>query len=150
MYKKFTQSFLVILIGLLIPTSLYAKCGSSDPISLVQKAVMSFGTTAAGTSGGSIKTNGNVTGDVVYLEGTLTKGKVQVIGSCNSTVYVSFVDGTVTSGTNSMVVQIASAPKTIVLNRRGKKTIQIAAFLLLGPMQASGSYSGSYTVVANY
>ncbi len=150
MGKKITQSFLVLLVSFLLQTPLNAACGSADPIVLVTKWVMQFGTTAAGASGGTIKTNGNTTGDVVFLGGTLSKGKVQVKGSCSSTVYVSFLDGTVTSGANSMVVEITTNPKTLILNTKGKKSTAIAAKLHLNPMQAAGSYSGSYTVIANY
>ncbi len=148
MYRKFTPSFLVILVSMLIPTSLYAAC--PDQIGFQQIAVMQFGTTAAGTSGGTIATNGKITGDVFFFGGTLSKGRVQVKGPCSASVYVEFDDGQVyRDSTTSMIVEITTNPKTINLNKKGKKTTRIAAKLHLGPMQPAGFYSGTYTIRAN-
>lgn len=125
------------------------------PLSVSETTAMSFGdvggdaidattivlTTAGGTS----------SSDGAYVGGTPAAAAFTVSGAA-SQAYVLTLPGsiTLTSGTDTVTVDTLTDTSTGALDVAGSETFSVGGTLNLGANQASGNYTGSYTVTVAY
>lgn len=133
------------------------------PISISETASLEFGkfTKAAGVITMAPDGTRTGTGPLSALS-TVTPGRagaMTVSGDPDATYTVSALGGTLTDGTNNMtlngmVVTTAAATgvpiTTGLLDGTGVQALKIGANLTVDANQASGNYSGNYTVSVDY
>jgi hypothetical protein len=125
-------------------------------LTITQTTPLSFGSFSSGPTAGTINHFGSVTGGVSSYAGGAQFGVFTLNGAANSNVTSVLVNGvsssstvTLTSGANSMVANIF-APTGASLNGSGTGFVNVTGTLNVAANQASGAYTGTYTVTANY
>ena len=146
------KSFFWILVLILISQStVYGPtCLLTDPIGLSEKKAMDFGQITVGFSGGTIDTAGTVTGDVVLFRGPTNGGQAGITACKGEIINYSFVNGSLTDGTNVMNLTITTAAGSQLIPNSGKFTLNVDGQLIVASVQGAGVYTGSYTIVVNY
>lgn len=125
------------------------------PISIASGTNIQFGSFTSSASAGTINQSGTVTGGVTSISSsTRSAGTFTVSGSTiGNTPYTFTLPGTVTltSGANNMTASIsfASGSNSRTLTA-GSEVVSINGLLSVAANQASGSYTGTYTVTAIY
>ena len=126
-------------------------------ITIAQTTQMSFGSvspsaTQAGTvvlAAAGTTTDSNVT----RLSGASAAAGTFTVEGANSATYAVTLPSTAvtrTSGANSMTATTFTTNATGTLSGSGSEVFGVGATLNVGAAQASGSYSGNYTVTVNY
>ena len=120
---------------------------------------LSYGKFAANTGGTIIMSTAGVrskTGGVVLMSGgTITSAAYSLTesGAGKSLQFTTITlpgSATITSGANTMTLSnFVSDPPNTVLGT-GKTTVLVGATLTVGPNQAPGNYSGTYSITVNY
>jgi len=133
-----------------------ASATIAAPISISETAAMSFGsvTTSAALGTVVITTAGarSVTGGVGALGGSPAAAAFSVAGEGTSSYTVTLPASTSLTGTGAPMV-VDGINITGALSRSlsgGADTFSLGATLHVNASQASGAYSGSYTVSVNY
>lgn len=132
-----------------------ASAQIQQAISITEDTQMDFGTVAVDSSGGTVTISaaGSVSGPGGYtFSGSPAAGTFTASGDASTAVTVSFTDGSLTGpGTamtlNNFTHDAGGSPAT---DGSGDLTFNVGADLVVNAAQASGSYSGTYTVTVNY
>ena len=125
------------------------------PMTISAGTALNFGTFAANSTGGTvvITTGGarSATGSVALSSTTPgVAGSFNVTGNAASTLAITGPGVfNVTSGANTMAVSLSGLATTGTLSG-GTATILVPGTLTVGANQASGSYSGTYTMAVEY
>ena len=129
-----------------------------SPISLTKTADLNFGDVVSGASAGTV---------VVTPAGVRSAGGGATLGNATSVAAAAFTAGgqgsatyaitlpasaSVTSGANTMTVNgFTSSPSgTGALNAGGSQPITVGATLNVGAAQATGTYTGTFSVTVTY
>ncbi len=125
------------------------------PIVITENTSMDFGVVIFdGTAGTvTINTSGVVTGPLGYLfSGTPAAGAYGVTGQQNQSVIISFTSGSLTGPGTAMTVDnfTHSAGASPGFDNQGNLSFNVGADLSVNASQATGSYSGTFTVTVNY
>lgn len=124
-------------------------------ISIVENTPMAFGNVAADAGGGTatISTLGAVTGPAGFsFSGSPAAGAFTATGDASTAVTISFTDGSLTGLGAPMVLNnfTNDAGGTPTIDGGGTLAFNVGADLVVGAAQASGAYTGTYTVTVNY
>lgn len=155
MSRGYKKAYLGFCIALILQLSLNQAAFAAKPCTIIDPTVtdkrsMSFGQITVGFTGGTIDTNGIITGDVVTFRGVITKGQIILTACKNTAINVSYLDGTLTNGSYSMPVTILTNPSVEIIPNPGRLTIDIDGRLNVGGLQEPGDYTGFYTIVIDY
>ncbi len=134
-----------------------ASANVITPLSIAEGNGMDFGDVSVGTAGGTVTLEilggRTATGDAEAVTGgTEALGVYNVTGSGTKAYSISFpASAVISSGGNTMTVNAFthSAGPTPALSG-GAATFNVGATLLIGPSQAPGAYSGTYSLTVNY
>jgi len=134
-----------------------ASADVRTPIAITAGAAMNFGNIAVGAIGGTAVVDTadalSVTGDVSGLSGVVpASGAFSVTGQGTSTYSITLPTTiALTSGANTMTVSALNhnAGLTPAL-AAGAATFKVGGTLTAAGGQATGTYTGSYSVVVNY
>jgi hypothetical protein len=132
-----------------------ASAQIQQAISITEDTAMDFGTIAVDTSGGTVTIDsaGSVSGPAGYtFSGSPAAGTFTASGDASTAVTISFTAGSLTGpGTamtlNNFTHDAGGSPAT---DGTGDLTFNVGADLAVNASQASGAYSGTYTVTVNY
>lgn len=132
-----------------------ASASIQQAISIVENTQMDFGTVAVDGSGGTvtIATTGAVSGPAGYtFSGSPAAGAFTASGDATTAVTISFTAGSLTGpGTAMNLNNFAhDAGGTPTTDGTGDLTFNVGGDLVVNATQASGAYSGTYTVTVNY
>lgn len=129
----------------------------ASAITISETSQMSFGTVAASaTQAGSVVLSaaGSASdSNITRLSGATPAAGTFTVNGANSATYAVTLPSsavTLTSGANTMSVNSFTTNATGTLSSGGSEVFGVGATLSIGANQASGSYTGSYTVTVNY
>jgi len=142
-------------------TDYISQSGTSNarvitPLTVTATTALEFGNLAASANAGTIDQAGSVTGGVTAVTGGATRapGVFTVAGEASASTPYTFTlpsTATLTSGANSMTATLSYASGTSSRTlSSGSDTVTINGVLAVAANQASGAYTGTYTVTANY
>jgi len=134
-----------------------ASANVITPLTIAEGSGMDFGDVSVGTAGGTVildTTGGrSVTGDAEAVTGgTEAAGVYNVTGLGTKAYSISFpASALISSGGNTMTVNTFThdAGATPALTG-GLDSFNVGATLVIGPSQAPGAYSGTYSLTVNY
>lgn len=132
-----------------------ASATIQQAISITENTAMDFGTIGIDGTGGTVtvSTAGAVSGPGGYaFSGSPAAGNFTASGDASTAVTISFTAGTLTGPGAAMTLNNFShdAGVTPTTNGSGDLTFNVGADLVVNVAQASGAYSGTYTVTVNY
>lgn len=156
--KKYWVWFALLCAAAVAPAS-----WAATPIAISATQALAYGSFAAG-SGGTVTLSAagvrSAGGGVILVpSGSWSAALFSVTGDPSVTYSITLpANGVVslTSGANTMAVDnftsnpSATTPSTGLLSAGGSQTLSVGATLSVGSNQASGSYSGSFSVTVNY
>ena len=116
---------------------------------------MDFGTIAVDGGGGTVTISaaGAVSGPAGYtFSGAPAAGAFTASGDATTAVTISFSAGSLTGPGTAMTLNnfTHDAGVTPTTDGTGDLTFNVGADLVTNAVQASGAYSGTYTVTVNY
>lgn len=127
-------------------------------LTLISSTDLEFGQLSVGASGGSLviatDDSRTQTGDVVLEGGTYNAGVWAVTGEASTAYDITLpASATLSSGGSSMTVDTFTSDKageTSTLDGTGADTFKVGATLTVAGSQATGTYTGTYTVTVAY
>ena len=124
-------------------------------ISASQTQAMNFGTVLPGAAAGvvTLSSAGAATSPTLTTSGTATAGRFTITAQGSTVLNITFGDGTVTNGSDSMAINnftSSSTPASNTTDASGNLTLDVGADLNVGANQAAGTYTGTYTVTVSY
>ena len=124
-------------------------------ITITEDTAMDFGTIAVDGSGGTVTISaaGAVTGPGAYsFSGSPAAGTFTASGDASTAVTITFTNGSLTGPGTAMTLNnfTHDAGGTPTTNGSGDLTFNVGADLVVNAAQASGAYTGTYTVSVNY
>lgn len=121
------------------------------PLALTQVTPLFFGTISSGTTAGTVDHYGYPTGGVVS-QGGAKPGVFHVTGEPNTNFTItSSPTATLTKqGSTETMTATITTPAGSVLDNAGTKDFNSTGILSVAANQASGAYSGTYTVTVSY
>ena len=149
----------------LVPLSFSAqKVWAQVTIVAGSSAILNFGSMSAGAAGGTVVINTagarSTTGSVVGVTGAglISQGVFYVNGSTGLPIDITVTSPafTLTNGGDTMTVNNfnlltnAGGNSGTITLAANPTTFPIGATLNVGPAQAAGTYTGSYTINVNY
>lgn len=129
------------------------------PIQISKTVDMSFGNIVAGAGSGTVvlATNDSrsKTGDVILpaaTPGTIASAQFKVTGLANATYAITLPTTlNISNGSQSMTINsFTSTPSSTGTLTSGEETVKVGATLNVGASQASGNYTGSFSVTVAY
>lgn len=132
-----------------------ASAQIQQAISITEDTAMDFGTVAVDGSGGTVTISaaGAVSGPAGYtFSGSPAAGTFTASGDASTAVTISFTNGSLTGPGDAMTLNnfTHDAGGTPSTDGTGDLTFNVGADLVVNAAQASGAYSGTYTVTVNY
>ncbi len=127
-------------------------------VSIAKDADLAFGTVSVGTASGTAVINAgtgatSATGGVEAITGA-SRAQFTVSGEPNVAVSLGFDPSngvaTLTGTGDDMTVNLTLSASNPTLNGSGAATVFVGGTLNVNANQASGLYSGTFTVTANY
>jgi len=146
-------SFLLFLLSTIILTKKpVANAAISTPLSFVTKKTMDFKEIVTGTTTSSfrIDINGDIvklSGDGIIFSGKTSEGSVRINGKRKEVVNYTISPISNLTGAGTPIL-VSSYTTNSPINTNSNANI--GATITLAPNQASGSYSGSYVINAEY
>lgn len=124
------------------------------PVTLAQTAGLDFGIVAAGSSAGTatIGTGADTAGCSAGLAcvGTASRGAFSVVGANTTTVVITVDPSTLLTGTGADM-NLTLNPSAATVTATGlPQTFYVGGVLSVGAGQAAGTYTGTYSVSAEY
>lgn len=127
-------------------------------ISATETQRMNFGTISSAATAGIVKISpaGSVSSSTndFYATPSPNAGIFSITAEPSTQLTVSFTNGTLTSGANSMALSnfttTSSPASNTTAPTTGALTLNVGADLAIGAAQASGSYVGTYNVTLSY
>ena len=131
-----------------------AKVEILVPVELSTITDMDFGLVAAGASSGvvTLPVGSNTRACVnVTCIGTASRGSFQVTNASNGQVIqLSATNATLTGPGANMAVTTVLSASSVTFNSASLETVNVGGSLAVGTNQAAGSYTGTFTVTAQY
>jgi hypothetical protein len=121
----------------------------------VDGAVLSFGTFTTGAGGAVIVSaadgTGNDTGEVGFVSGSTTSAdEFTVTGEANRGFDIVTRNGSVTNGTDTMVVRPTPSAPTGTLDVDGNASFKVGGRLIVAGTEGEGVYNGTYEAEVSY
>jgi Mat/Ecp fimbriae major subunit len=124
------------------------------PVTLSQTAGLDFGTVAAaGTSGTVIIPNnsdGRTCSVGLVCVGVSNRGAFSVVGASTYNVVITVAASTTLTGAGAPMVLTLDPSATSLVATGTAQTFHVGGTLNIGAAQAAGTYTGQYTVSAEY
>lgn len=137
-----------------VTTTANARAVIIQPITAQNSADLDFGTIIPGTSNSTVAVAWNdarTCGAALTCSGTITAPKWLVTGSGGRTlIWTGAASTTVSSGSDTMTVDILNLGSTGTIPASGSMTIAIGAVLHVDANQPAGNYSGTFNVDFSY
>ena len=132
-----------------------ASAQIQQAISITEDTQMDFGTVAVDGTGGTVTISaaGAVSGPGGYtFSGSPAAGTFTASGDASTAVTIGFTAGSLTGPGTAMTLNNLShdAGGTPTTDGSGDLTFNVGGDLVVNAAQASGAYSGTYTVTVNY
>lgn len=123
-------------------------------ISATETQTMNFGTISSGATAAAVTLSpaGTRSSTLSYY-GTANPGVFNITGEPSTPLVVSFSNGTLSNGANTMALSnftTSTTPASSTTDSSGNLTLNVGADLAVGANQASGTYTGTYTVTISY
>ena len=134
----------------------HASATILQAITLVEQRHLDFGEIAVTSAGGSVTISaaGAVSGPAAYsFSGSPTVGRFTVTGQPNTAVTIAFSSGNTLAGPGTaMSLESFTHDAGVLpsLNSGGNLTFAVGATLVINANQATGNYSGAYSVTVDY
>lgn len=129
-----------------------ARATILSPVVVTKTSDLEFGVIANGTSGGTVTVStagARTCGAGLVCSGAVTAAGFGVVGVTAQTVGISVpANVTLNGGGSSMTATLSASDATIVLD--GTDAFTVGGVLTVGAAQASGAYTGTFTVTVNY
>jgi Mat/Ecp fimbriae major subunit len=124
------------------------------PVTLSQTAGLDFGIVAAGSSAGTatIGTGANTATCSAGLAcvGTTSRGTFSVVGANTTTVVITVAPSTTLTGAGPAMSLTLNPSATSVTATGAAQTFYVGGVLSVGASQTAGTYTGTYSVSAEY
>lgn len=134
-------------------TTATAKARILAPLTIANTSDLDFGTIVSGTGASTVAVSsaGAVScGTGLTCLGTTSAANFNLGGTSGANVTISVpASVNLTSGANSMTATLASSAASLTLGASGG-SFQVGGTLSVAANQAAGSYTGTFTVTANY
>lgn len=127
-------------------------------INVSETTQMNFGKIAISTTASTVKLA--ATGNTIDCPGTYectgspSSAVFNITGTTGQGVTIAYTNGTITSGANTMPIKVTSitTPNTTSITSliAGNNTLNVGGEIDVATNQASGTYTGTYTVAVNY
>ncbi len=125
-------------------------------VSVTKSTDLNFGTAVSGAAGGTVVVSNAIAATqtctgVLCTGGGQTSAQFAVAGATGTTAIIT-VPATVTlsSGTNSMTAALSSSANSLTLAGTSADAFQVGGSLAVAANQATGSYTGTFTVSVAY
>lgn len=153
---------LPIIVALAIPSVACAITVTGDATVVILNALtatqtqsMNFGRVLPGSVAGVVTLSpaGATTATGASAHGTANAGGFTITAQASTPLIITFGNGTVTNGSNSMTIDTftsTSTPANNTTDASGNLTLKVGANLNVGANQAAGTYNGTYTVTVSY
>ena len=131
-----------------------AKVQIISAVQLVQNDVLDFGVVASSAVGGTVAlstvSNTPACSATLTCIGTAMRGRFTVTATSSNVVLIKVpTTTTVSSGGNNMTIALVSSVATFTATAT-PEIFYVGGILTVGPSQAAGNYTGTYTVTADY
>ncbi len=131
-----------------------AKVDILAPVTLSQTAGLDFGTVASGAAAGTVAigtgADTRTCSAGLACVGASNRGAFSVVGASTYTVVITVAASTTLSGAGApMNLALTPSAATIVANGL-PQTFWVGGTLTVGAVQAAGTYTGTYSVSADY
>lgn len=161
MQQKQIQYSLLALFGILIySTSSYAITVTGHATAVIKRNItatetqtMDFGTISTTGSAATVTLSAAGTrSSTLSYYGTSKPGIFTITSEPSTALTISFGNGTLSNGTNTMALSNFTNNSTpaATTDSSGNLTLNVGADLAVGANQASGTYTGTYTVTISY
>lgn len=126
-----------------------------NTIGTSQTQQMNFGTVSPTANAGVVTLSpaGVASSSTLGTYGAGAAGKFNIVAQPSTVMQVSFSNGTVTNGSESMTLDnftSTSTPTGYTTDSNGLLALSVGANLNVGANQPSGTYNGTYTVTVSY
>jgi len=126
-------------------------------ITVTKNTDLNFGTAVSNVTGGTVAVSNAVAATqtctgVTCTGGGQTSAQFSISGAAATTAVITVPTTaiTLTSGTNTMTALLSSSAPTLALLGTAADAFQVGGTLTVGTNQATGSYSGTFTVSVAY
>ncbi len=123
-------------------------------IAATETQTMNFGTISSGATAGTVTLSpAGVRSSTLSYYGTSRPGIFSITGEPSTPLTVSFGNGTLSNGANTMTLSnftTSTTPASSTTDSSGNLTLNVGADLAVAANQASGNYTGTYTVTISY
>ena len=123
-------------------------------IAATETQTMNFGTISSGATAGTVTLSpAGVRTSTLSYYGTSRPGIFSITGEPSTPLTVSFGNGTLSNGANTMTLSnftTSTTPASSTTDSSGNLTLNVGADLAVAANQASGNYTGTYTVTISY
>lgn len=148
-------------IGLLACAPAYAITVTGNATAVIRRNItatetqqMNFGTISTSGTAATVTLSpaGARTSTLSYY-GTSKAGIFTITGEPSTPLTVSFGNGTLSNGANTMALSnftTSTTPGSSTTDSSGNLTLNVGADLAVAANQASGTYTGTYTVTISY
>ncbi len=152
---------LLAMTGLLLSHSANAITVTGNATAIIKRNItatetqqMNFGTiSTSGTAGTVTLSPAGARSSTLAYYGTSKAGVFTITGEPSTALTVSFGNGTLSNGANTMALTnftTSSTPASTTTDSSGNLTLNVGADLAVAANQASGTYTGTYTVTISY
>lgn len=126
-----------------------------NTIGTSQTQQMNFGTVSPTATSGVVTLTpaGVASSSTLGTYGNGAAGKFNIVAQPSTPLQISFSNGTVSNGSDSMTLDTftsTSVPASNTTDGSGNLALSVGANLNVGANQASGTYNGTYTVTVSY
>lgn len=159
--KHLSYGAAVLTIALFSTVSAYAITVTGNASAIIRRTIaatetqtMNFGTISSAATAGTVTLSpaGARTSTLSYY-GTSRPGVFSITGEPSTPLTISFGNGTLSNGANTMTLSnftTSTTPASSTTDSSGNLTLNVGADLAVGANQASGNYTGTYTVTISY
>lgn len=123
-------------------------------ITATETQTMDFGTISSGATAATVTLSpAGARSSTLSYYGTSRPGVFNITGEASTPLTISFGNGTLSNGANTMVLSnftSSTTPASSTTDSGGNLTLNVGADLAVGANQASGTYTGTYTVTVSY
>lgn len=124
------------------------------PVTLAQTAGLDFGVVASGAAAGTVTmtpaSDARVCTAPLVCVGASNRGAFSVVGASTFTVGITVAASTTLTGGGAPMTVVLTPSTTTLVATGVPQTFFVGGALTVGAAQAAGTYTGTYTVSANY
>lgn len=154
-------SAVVFTLALFSSVSAYAITVTGNASAIIKRNIaatetqtMNFGTISSGATAATVTLSpAGARASTLSYYGTSRPGIFNITGEPSTPLTVSFGNGTLSNGANTMALSnftTSTTPASSTTDSSGNLTLNVGADLAVGANQASGTYTGTYTVTISY